>query len=227
MQPKTRYFHSLRRVSIVALATLCFVGVGVIHAQTQSQTQQKPPQTPGTTPKTPPKPTTPTVPAAPDLAPEYVIGPDDVLTVSFWRDKEMSADVTVRPDGKVTLLMVNDVVAAGLTPLQFQAKLIEAYKPFQDDPNITVAPKMIHSRKVFIQGEVGKQGSYDIPGSGLTVVQLVALAGGFTEFAKKDQVSILRGGQQVIPVNFKDIEKRKNLMKNLIQLKPGDTVIVP
>jgi polysaccharide export outer membrane protein len=218
----------MRRASIVAVATLFFVGAGVTHAQTQGQAQ-KPPQTPGTTTKPgAPKPNpTPTVPAMPDLAPDYVIGPDDVLSVQFWRDKEMTTDVTVRPDGKVTMLMINDIQAAGYTPLQFQQKLIEAYKPFQDDPNITVAPKQIHSRKVFIQGEVGKQGSYDIPGSGLTVVQLVALAGGFTEYAKKDQVSILRAGQAPIPVNFKEIEKRKNLGKNLVQLKPGDTIIVP
>jgi polysaccharide export outer membrane protein len=227
MQPMTRYIHSLRRASIVAVATLFCVGAGVMHAQNQGQTQ-KPPQAPGTTTKPGTKPNpTPTVPTAPDLAPDYVIGPDDVLSVQFWSDKEMSTDVTVRPDGKVTMLMINDIQAAGYTPLQFQQKLIEAYKPFQDDPNITVAPKQIHSRKVFIQGEVGKQGSYDIPGSGLTVVQLVALAGGFTEYAKKDQVSILRAGQAPIPVNFKEIEKRKNLGKNLVQLKPGDTIIVP
>jgi len=228
MKPMTRYIHSLRRASIVAVATLFCVGAGVMHAQNQGQTQ-KPPQAPGTTtkPGTPKPNPTSTVPTMPDLAPDYVIGPDDVLFVQFWRDKEMSTEVTVRPDGKVTMLMINDIQAAGLTPVQFQQKLIETYKPFQDDPNITVVPKQINSRKVYITGEVNKQGTYSIPGSGLTVVQLISLAGGFTEYAKKDKVSVLRAGQPPIPVNYKDIEKSKNLTKYLVQLKPGDQVIVP
>jgi len=223
----TRHIHSLRRASIVGVATLCFVGAGVLHAQ--NQTQQKPPQTPGSTPKTSSsKPNTPpTVPSTPDVAPDYVIGPDDVLYITFWRDKDMSAEVTVRPDGKVTMLMVNDVTAAGLTPLQFQAKLVEAYKPFQDDPNITVSPKQINSRKVFVQGEVGKPGVYPLPGSGLTIVQLIAIAGDFNDYAKKDRVQVLRAGQLPMLVNFKEIQKGKNLTKNVIQLKPGDTIIVP
>src|SRR5262245_48007365 len=101
MQPMIRHFRSLRRASVVAVAALCFVGASVIHAQTKTQSQTtKPPQTPGSTPKTNAKPNTTlqNVPPSADVPADYVIGPDDVLGIIFWRDKDMSTAVTVRPD---------------------------------------------------------------------------------------------------------------------------------
>jgi polysaccharide biosynthesis/export protein len=224
MQPINRQMRSILRASVVVVTASCFLGAGVIHAQSKPQSQtQKPPQTPG--PKTTPKAATPTVPPAADVPVDYKIGPDDVLGIVFWRDKEMTTDVSVRPDGKITLMMVNDVQAAGLTPLELQKNLIEAYKPFQDT-EITVVPRQINSRKVTIEGEVGKQGSIPLPGSGMNIPQLIATAGGFTEYAKK-KITILRAGEAPINIDYKEIqEAKKNLAKNLQQLKPGDVIIV-
>ena len=115
--------------------------------------------------------------------PDYVIGPDDVLTVVFWRDKDMSGDVTVRPDGKITLPLVNEVAAAGLTPEQLRAQLTELAGKLIEEPNITVVVKAINSRKVFVMGQVGKPGPYRLVDR-TTVLQMLAIAGGVLEYAK-------------------------------------------
>ncbi|HTM05384.1 MAG TPA: polysaccharide biosynthesis/export family protein [Vicinamibacterales bacterium] len=159
---------------------------------------------------------------------DYTVGPDDVLSVVFWRDKDMSADVTVRPDGRITLPLLNEVSAAGLTLEQLRQNIKAAAEKFVDDPSVTVDVKAINSRKVFITGEVGKPGPYALMGP-TTVMQLLAMAGGVNEYAKADNISILRteNGKQVsMRFNYKDVLNRKNLKQN-IELKPGDTVVVP
>jgi polysaccharide export outer membrane protein len=168
------------------------------------------------------------LPAAADVPSGYVIGPDDVLSVVFWRDKDLSADVTVRPDGKITLPLLNDVVAAGLTPEQLREKVAEAAKKFVEDPNPTVIVKEINSRRVFITGQVEKSGPYALSNS-MTVLQLIATAGGLKEFAQRKNITLLRyeGDRQVIyRFNYQDVLDRKNLEQN-IELQPGDTVVVP
>jgi polysaccharide biosynthesis/export protein len=170
-------------------------------------------------------------PAAPavDVPPEYVIGAQDVLGINFWRDTDMSGDVTVRPDGRITLPLIGDVQAAGLTPEALKAQLTTAAsKLFKDEPTITVLVRQINSRKVFITGAVGTPGAHVLTGP-LTVMQLISLAGGLTEFAKKKSITIMRaeGGKQVVlPFNYNDVASGKNLAQNVI-LKPGDTVVVP
>jgi polysaccharide export outer membrane protein len=159
---------------------------------------------------------------------DYVIGPDDTLSVLFWRDKDMSAEVEVRPDGKISLPVINEIVAAGLTAEQLRARITEAASKFVTDPNVSVVVKGIHSRKVFITGMVGKPGDYSIPGR-TTVLQLIAMAGGLHEFADAKNITINRtenGHQLSLRFNYKDVSKGKNLRQN-IELKPGDTVIVP
>ena len=175
-----------------------------------------------------------TTPAAAGQAPvvavpaEYIIGTDDVMSVVFWRDKELSADVTVRPDGKISLPLLNDVQAAGLTPVQLKDRIAEEAKKYVEDPTVTVEVKAINSRKVFITGEVAKRGAYPITGS-TTVLQLISIAGGLGDYAKSEKIVILRneGGKQTsYRFNYKEVLNQRKLDQN-IELKPGDTVIVP
>jgi len=158
----------------------------------------------------------------------YTIGPDDVLSIVFWREKELSADVVVRPDGLITLPLINDVPAAGSTPDQLRERLTGLARKFVTDPNVTVVVKAINSRKVFITGMVMKPGPYLLSGP-TSVLQLVAMAGGLQEFAKNEKIVILRtenGQQATFQFNYQEVMNRKNLKQN-IELKPGDTVLVP
>jgi polysaccharide export outer membrane protein len=166
---------------------------------------------------------------APVLGPPgYLIGPNDVLSVTFWRDKEMSADVVVRPDGNITLPLLNDIQAAGLTPAQLRDQILAAAQRYVEDPSPTVAVKEIKSRNVFITGQVDKPGPYPLAGP-MTVLQLIATAGGLKEFADGKNIVVMRsenGRQVAYQVDYKELLKRKNLRQN-IDLKPGDTVVVP
>jgi polysaccharide export outer membrane protein len=159
----------------------------------------------------------------------YMIGVDDVLSILFWRDKDLSApEITVRPDGKVTLPLLNDVQAAGLTPEQLRDAVLDAARKYVEDPNPTVIVKEIKSRKVFITGQVEKPGPYPLNGS-VTVLQLIATAGGLRDFADGKNISVMRmrpGAQAVFEFNYQDLLKKKNLGQN-IELEPGDTVVVP
>jgi len=159
---------------------------------------------------------------------DYVIGPEDQLTVVFWRDKDLSAAVTVRPDGKITLPLLDEVQAAGLTPLQLREKITELAKRYVEDPNANVIVRQINSLKVFITGQVNKPGPYPLTAP-TTVLQLIAMAGGITDFAKAQDIVVMRtenGKATSYPFKYKDMTKRKNLGQN-IMLKAGDTVIVP
>lgn len=159
---------------------------------------------------------------------DYVIGPDDQLSVVFWRDKDMSAEVTVRPDGKITLPLLNDVQAAGLRPDQLRQKIADEAKRYVEDPQPTVVVRQINSRKVFITGQVAKPGPYQVM-SPTTVMQLISMAGGLTEYAHSKKISIMRtenGRQVAYHFNYKDVAAGKNMRQN-IELKPGDTVVVP
>jgi len=174
--------------------------------------------------------TAPAVTAAAGVAltPDYVIGSDDVLSVVFWRDKELTADVTVRPDGNISIPLINDVHAAGLTPAQLKDRIAEEAKKYIEDPSVTVVVKDIKSRKVFITGEVRKPGPYPLTG-GMSVLQLISVAGGLADYAKAEKISIVRnegGKPQSFKFNYKDVLEGKKLAQN-IELKPGDTVIVP
>ncbi len=172
------------------------------------------------------------VPQPVTLPPDYVIGADDVLLVIFRREKDLSAEVVVRPDGRITLPLLNDIQAAGLTTAQLRDKVTEEGKRFVEDPSVTIVVKQVNSRKVFITGQVNKPGPYPI-GDRMTVMQLISMAGGLTEYAKKKNIVILRdagakpGSKPAnFRFNYEDIQNLKNLGSN-IELKPGDTVIVP
>ena len=169
-------------------------------------------------------------PAAPAnvIPADYVIGVDDILAVGVLREPEMSVDgVVVRPDGKITLPVMNEIVAAGLTTEQLRTAVTALAVKFKEDPSVTVVVKQINSRKVFITGEVAKPGPYALSGR-MTVIQLIALAGGLNEYAKADSIAVIRteGDQQkYIRVNYEQVVKGKNLKQN-VDLHVGDVVMV-
>ena len=156
----------------------------------------------------------------------FVIGPGDVLSIVFWRDKEMSSQVTVRPDGKITLPLLNEVQAAGLTPADLRARLTAESKRFFETANVTVVVQQINSLKVFITGQVAKPGPYPLIAP-TTVLQLISMAGGLKDFADSKNIMIVRrDGQQTSSFLFNYKEIGRNLKQD-IELKPGDTVVVP
>ena len=159
---------------------------------------------------------------------DYVIGPEDVLGVVFWRDQEMTGDVTVRPDGMITLPLIGDLRAVGLKPSALRDGIAAAASKYLEDINVTVVIRQINSRKVYITGEVKTPNAYPLTGP-RTVMQLIALAGGLNEYADGGNITIMRteGSQaRTFKFNYKEVSKGRNLAQN-IELKPGDTVVVP
>jgi polysaccharide export outer membrane protein len=157
--------------------------------------------------------------------PDYTIGPDDKLSIVFWKDTEITSEVVVRPDGRISLPLLNDVQAAGLTPDQLRERLLAAASRFIADPAATVVVKEINSRRVFITGSVEKPGSYPL-NTPTTVLQLIATAGGLKEFVSGKNIVVVRPGNTRIKFNYRDVVGAKKLGQN-IELRPGDTVIVP
>ena len=160
---------------------------------------------------------------------DYVIGAEDVLNVVFWSaaSKDLSAEVLVRPDGKISLPILNDVMAVGMTPEQLAAAITTAATKFVRDPGATVIVREIHSRKIYVVGEVAKPGPFPL-GSDMNVLQAIAAAGGFLEIAKKGDVVIVRnenGKERRFKFNYNDVVRGKNVEQN-IRLIPGDTILV-
>ena len=170
----------------------------------------------------------PQVQPSAELPSDYTIGAGDVLGVVFWREAEMSGDVTVRPDGKVTLPVIGEIMAAGLHPSALQQQVMAAAKKFINDPNVAIVVRTINSRKVFVTGRVTAPGAHPLLGP-LTVMQAIALAGGLTEYADGKNITVLRtenGESRTYKFNYKDVARGRNVEQN-IQLRPGDTVVVP
>lgn len=192
--------------------------MALVMASAAAQTQKPNPGRSATAADLPPPASLPT---------DYVIGVEDVLSVVFWREKDMSGDVVVRPDGKISLPMLNDVTAAGLTPEALAAEVAKAGSKLVRDAGATVIVKEIRSRKVYIIGEVARPGTFQLA-SQMTVLQAIGEAGGFIEGADKGGVIIVRnqgGKEQRFKFNYNDVIKGKNTAQN-IQLVPGDTIIV-
>jgi polysaccharide export outer membrane protein len=166
--------------------------------------------------------------AAATVPADYVIGPEDVLGVLFWRETDMSGDVAVRPDGMITLPLVGEIKAAGLRPDALRDTVQQAAGKYLTDPNVTIVVRQLNSRKVFITGQVATPGSFPLTGP-RTVLQLIAIAGGLNEYADSENITIMReeaGKTRSFKFNYKDVSKGKKLEQN-IQLRPGDTVVVP
>jgi len=166
------------------------------------------------------------VPATTD--PAYVIGPEDVLDVNVWKEPDMTRVVPVRPDGKITLPLINDVEAAGSTPQQLASAVTEKLRKFLTEPQVTVIVTQINSQRVFVIGEVLRAGAFPlVPGT--TVLQALANAGGFTTFANVKKIHVMRvvNGKHIeLPFNYREVLKGDNPDQN-IKLEPGDTVVVP
>ena len=157
----------------------------------------------------------------------YRIGLNDQLMISVWKEPELSLSVVVRPDGVITLPLVNDLHVVGLKPIELQQLLIDKLKPFVSEPQVTVIVQGIRSRKVFLVGNVSKQGSYPLEG-GETILQLLAASGGLGPFAKGDSIYILRTeNNKQVRIPFQYRKALKGRMKEDIPLQPGDVIVVP
>jgi polysaccharide export outer membrane protein len=165
---------------------------------------------------------------APEVSPGYIVGESDVIRVNVWKEPEVSQTVVVRTDGSISLPLINEVKVAGMTPMQIQVLVAEKLKSFLNSPQVTVTVTEIHSKKAFITGEVARPGGYSL-NTETTVLQLIAQAGGFTVFAKRDGIVVLRieDGKAVrLHFKYKEVVHGKNTEQN-IALHPGDTVVVP
>ncbi len=158
--------------------------------------------------------------------PGYVIGPDDVLHIAVWKEADLSATLPVRPDGKISLPLLNDVQAAGLTPEQLAASVTEKLRKYVEHPNVTVVVATINSKRINLVGEVLRPGAATMLPN-MTVLQALANAG-INQFAKTKGIYVLRtenGKQEKLPVNYRKLVKG-DLAQNY-ELQPGDTIVVP
>lgn len=170
-----------------------------------------------------------TIPAAPASAggPEYVIGPEDSLHIAVWKEADLSATLPVRPDGKISLPLLNDVQASGLTPQQLADSVTEKLKKYIADPRVTVVVTAINSKRIYLVGEVLHTGATPLMPN-MTVLQALSSAG-INQFAKTKGIYILRtenGKQQKLAVNYRKLIKGEEIDHNYV-LQPGDTIVVP
>lgn len=161
---------------------------------------------------------------------DYVIGAGDELYVSVWKEPDLTRTVPVRPDGKITLPLVGDVQASGLTPKSLEENLTKQLAAFVSAPSVTVTVQGVHSQKFNIVGEVQKPGAYELSGPPSTVLDAIAMAGGLKDFAKSKKIYILRvkndGTQVRLPFNYKEVIKGEHMDQNVV-LQARDTIVVP
>jgi polysaccharide export outer membrane protein len=154
---------------------------------------------------------------------KYAIGAEDVLYVQVWREPDFTRQVAVRPDGKITMPLIGDVQAAGLTPLALTTDLKDKVGKYVQNPEVTVTVMDVRSRKYYIDGEVGRPGQFALV-TPTRVLEALSMAGGFREFANQKNITILRGSQ-TFKFNYKEVIRGKHLEQN-IYLESGDHIIV-
>lgn len=164
------------------------------------------------------------------VTPDYTIGPEDVLEITVWRNTDLSKVVAVRPDGRISLPLIGDVVAAGRTAAQVADAIAEKLKEFKENPQVSIVVKEVNSYAIYVLGEVTKPGKYPLK-SKTTLLQAITLASGFTPAAARNKIVVFRfgelGGKDTkIKASYDDIIMRDESPQN-IQLKPGDTIVVP
>src|SRR6266513_1886856 len=198
-----------------------FLGTISIHAQNVgSQAKQ--------TSKGAAPPTTATAEPSTTDAAEYKIGPQDVLKIDVWKEDQLTRAVPVRPDGKITMPLLNDVQAAGMTPVELAAVIRDGLKKYINEPQVTVTVTEINSRRIYLSGEVLRPGAYPLLPN-MTVLQALSTSGGFTQFARVKNIYVLRiedGKQVKLPFNYKDAVNGKKPEQNVL-LQPGDVIVVP
>jgi polysaccharide biosynthesis/export protein len=163
---------------------------------------------------------------ASQAGPTYVIGPDDTLYISVWKEPDLTETLPVRADGKISMPLLNDVQAAGLTPMQLGAALTDKLKKYVSDPHVTIVVTQMNSQRVYVTGEVLHPGAMNLTPN-MTVLQALSAAG-FTQFANTKGIYVLRnerGGETKLPVNYKKLIKGEGGQN--VALKPGDTIVVP
>ena len=218
---KIRGFTSLRSVLVflgmLGIAALC-IGQAAKPVLTPAPQPAAPAPAPAATPSTTP---------AHVEGSSYIIGPEDVLQVTVWKETTLSGSFPVRPDGMISMVLLGDVKASGLTPEQLAANLTTQYKKYVQDPLVTVLVQQVNSQHIFMVGEVGHVGPIPIT-PGMTPLQAIASAGGLSPYAHKTRIYILRGPQgkqEKIPFNYKAALRGDNTQN--ITLQPNDTVVVP
>jgi len=208
----------MRGIFVVAICSAMSIG---LPAQTAPQSSAPAPVSQST-------PSAQTSEAAKAHDDTFIIGNDDVLAINVWKEPDVSRSVPVRSDGKISLPLVCEVQAAGQTPLKLEQEIAAKLKNYVSEPEVTVIVQQINSQKFNILGQVNRPGSYPIVNSA-TVLDAIALAGGFRDFAKKKSIYVLRHsatGDTRLPFNYKEVSQGKNMAQN-IKLQPGDTIIVP
>jgi polysaccharide export outer membrane protein len=166
-------------------------------------------------------------PSGSPAGPEYVIGPEDVLHIAVWKESDLTATLPVRPDGKISLPLLDDVQAAGMTPKQLAASVTEKLRKYIADPRVTVVVTAINSKRIFLVGEVMHPGATTMLPN-MTVLQALSSAG-LTQFANTKRIYVLRtenGKQRKLPVNYRQLVKGEQIDQNYL-LQPGDTIVVP
>ena len=166
--------------------------------------------------------------AAPVTPDDYKIGPQDIVKIDVWKEPEITRTIPVRPDGKISLPLLNDVQASGLTATQLASSIRVGLTRYLQNPQVTVTIVEINSKRVFITGEVARSGALPLLPN-MTVLQALASAGGFTQFAREKSIYVLRvvdGKQVKYPFNYKDAVKGKHPEQNIL-LQPGDLIVVP
>jgi polysaccharide export outer membrane protein len=154
----------------------------------------------------------------------YVIGAEDVVSISVWREPELSRLYVVRPDGKLSMALGGDIEAVGVTPEVLKERVIAALSEFMNKPEVMVEIRQVNSKRYYISGEVGRAGPYPLV-TPVTMLEALSLAGGLKDFANKKKIVIMRGDER-IKFNYAEVLKGKKMEQN-IQLKPGDHIIVP
>ncbi|MGD0842202.1 MAG: polysaccharide biosynthesis/export family protein [Candidatus Acidiferrales bacterium] len=214
----TNAFRASRR-NFGTLGLLLLLAGTPLAAQSpaSANAQQNPPASPASA-----------APPAAAADSSYVIGPDDVLDISVWKEPDLSRSLPVRPDGKISLPLVSDVQAAGKTPSELAATLTTLLKAYVNDPQVTVIVTQINSRRVYVVGEVARPGAFPLLPD-MTVLQALASAGGFTPFANTKKIHIVRtvnGHETQFPFDYHEVLKGSKPAEN-IQLLAGDEIVVP
>jgi polysaccharide biosynthesis/export protein len=168
--------------------------------------------------------------SARSVAPEsdYKIGAQDVLRIDVWKEDQLTRTVPVRPDGQVTLPLLDDVQAAGLTPMELSVAISDRLKKYVNNPQVTVTVTEINSRRIYVTGEVARSGAFPMLPN-MTVLQAISASGGFTQFARTKKIYVLRaeiGKSTKLPFNYNDVVKGKRPQDNIV-LRPGDVIVVP
>lgn len=205
----------MKRTAALLITTVLVAGLAVAVAQQAAPEASAPAKT------------EPSSAPLPQSDASYIIGADDVLAVNVWKEPDLTSTLPVRADGMISLPLLNDVKAAGLTPMQLAAIITDKLKKYVSEPHVTVTVTQMNSQRIYAMGEVLHPGAMNLFPN-MTVLQALASAG-FTQFANTKGIYLLRtenGVQKKYPVNYKKLVKGQGMDQNFV-LKPGDTIVVP